>query len=71
VVRPEERTAASGATNLVRVGGWAAGSWVAGMTMGAAGAASTLPLVLAAGMKIAYDLLLWGSFRRLKPPEER
>jgi hypothetical protein len=29
------------------------------------------PLVIAAGMKIAYDVMLWGLFRRLKPPEER
>lgn len=69
VVRPEERTAASAATGLVRVGGWALGSWVAGLAM--AGAAVTLPLVIAAGMKITYDGLLWFSFRRLKPPEER
>jgi predicted MFS family arabinose efflux permease len=71
VVRPEERTAASGATSLVRVGGWAAGSWITGRILGSASAAATLPLVIAAGMKITYDVLLWGSFRRLKPPEER
>ena len=29
------------------------------------------PLFVAAALKIAYDLLLWGSFRRLPPPEER
>jgi len=71
VVRPEERTAASGATGLVRLGGWAAGSWIAGLVMGGAAAAVTLPLVISAGMKITYDVLLWSSFRKLKPPEER
>jgi hypothetical protein len=29
------------------------------------------PLLIGAGMKIAYDLLLWRAFRGLKPPEER
>jgi hypothetical protein len=28
------------------------------------------PLYLGAGIKILYDLLLYGSFRRVKPPEE-
>ena len=71
VVRPEERTTASGATSLVRVGGWAGGAWIAGLVMGSAGPAAALPLVISAGMKITYDVLLWASFRRLKPPEER
>jgi hypothetical protein len=30
-----------------------------------------LPLVAGASIKIAYDLLLWRAFRRIKPPEER
>ncbi len=29
------------------------------------------PLFLGAGTKIAYDLLLYFSFRRIKPPEEK
>ena len=29
-----------------------------------------LPLCIGAGMKIAYDVLLWLAFRRVKPPEE-
>jgi hypothetical protein len=28
------------------------------------------PLVIAAGMKITYDLLLYSAFRHLRPPEE-
>lgn len=70
VVRPEERTAASAGTGFVRVGGWAVGSWLAGLVMEGAAAAATLPLVISAAMKITYDVLLWSSFRRLKPPEE-
>jgi hypothetical protein len=30
-----------------------------------------LPLVIGAGMKVAYDLLLWLAFRRIRPPEEQ
>ncbi len=29
------------------------------------------PLVAAAALKITYDVALWISFRRLRPPEER
>lgn len=69
MVRPEERTFASGVTHLVRLGGWAVGPAFAGWLMGAAALAA--PLVIGAGMKIGYDLLLWRAFRRLRPPEER
>jgi MFS family permease len=69
VVRPEERTYASGVTHLVRLGGWAVAPSFAGWLMQAASLAA--PLFIGAGMKIAYDLLLWRAFRKLKPPEER
>ena len=69
IVRPEERTAASGVTNLVRLGTWALGPTLAGWMMG--GLALAAPLVAGAGLKIAYDLLLFASFRRLRPPEEQ
>ncbi len=69
VVRPEERTWASGATTLVRMGGWAVAPFAAGFLM--QGVALSVPLLIGAGMKIGYDLLLWKSFHDLKPPEER
>ena len=69
VVKPEERTVASGVTHLVRLGGWAVGPALAGLVMGGFGLGA--PLAIAAGMKISYDLLLWRAFRRVKPPEER
>ncbi len=69
VVRPAERTLASGATHLVRLAGWGAGSLVAGAAMQHAGAA--LPLGIAAALKLAYDALLYRAFRRERPPEER
>ena len=69
VVRPEERTWASGATTLVRMGGWAVAPFAAGFLM--QGVALSVPLLIGAGMKIGYDLLLWKSFHDLKPPEEQ
>jgi len=69
VVRPEERTWASGVTSLVRLGGWAVAPFAAGFLM--QGVSLAVPLILGAGMKIGYDLLLWRSFRAVRPPEER
>jgi len=69
VVRPEERTFASGVTHLVRVGGWAAAPGFAGMLMG--GLSLAAPLYIGSAMKIGYDLLLYAAFRKLKPPEEQ
>jgi MFS family permease len=69
VVRPEERTWASGMTSLVRLGGWAVAPFAAGFLM--QGVALATPLLIGAGMKIGYDLLLWRSFRGVTPSEER
>jgi MFS family permease len=69
VVRPEERTVASGVTNLVRMGAWAVAPTFAGLFM--QGASLAAPLFVGAGMKIAYDALLYYSFRHLRPPEEQ
>ena len=69
VVRPEERLAAAGVTNLVRSGGWAAAPVLAGVMMQWGGLG--LPLIFAGVTKLAYDVLLWREFRRVKPPEER
>ncbi len=69
VVAPEERTLASGVTNLVRLGAWAVAPAFAGALTG--GVSWTVPLLVGAGMKIAYDLMLWAAFRRAPPPEER
>lgn len=69
VVLPEERTFASGITHLVRLGGWAVAPSFAGLLMQFLSLGT--PLVIGAGMKIAYDILLYRSFRGIKPPEER
>lgn len=68
VVEPEERTFASGITNLVRLAAWAVAPAFAGVLMN--GDSMYLPLVIGAGMKVSYDLLLWRAFRAVRPPEE-
>lgn len=68
VVEPNERLAAAGITSLVRSGGWAAAPALAGVLMQLGGLG--VPLVVAAAAKLAYDVLLWREFRRVKPPEE-
>jgi MFS family permease len=68
VVRPEERTLASGITNLVRLVAWAVAPAFAGFLM--TGGRLYLPLVVGAAMKITYDVLLWRAFRAIRPPEE-
>jgi len=68
VVRPEERTFAAGVTQLVRVGMWAVAPAFAGFFM--QGISLVTPLFIGAGMKVLYDVLLYVSFRKVKPPEE-
>ncbi|KTC89161.1 MFS transporter [Fluoribacter dumoffii] len=68
VIRPEERTFASGVTHLVRLGGWAVAPAFAGVLMQFL--AVSTPLLIGAAMKISYDVLLYFSFRKIKPPEE-
>ena len=69
LVRPSERTFASGITNLARNVFWAVGSATAGLLMQAL--AFSAPLLIGGGAKVTYDLFLYRAFRRLKPPEER
>jgi len=69
VVSPDERSAAAGVTGIARTTGAALAPMIAGPLL----ASSTLlglPFVLAGGLKIVYDVLLYRSFRTLKPPEE-
>jgi predicted MFS family arabinose efflux permease len=68
VVRPEERTFASGVTHLVRLAGWAVAPAIAGLLM--SGTSLAAPLVVGAALKIIYDIVLWRAFRNLRPPEE-
>ncbi|MFZ4694047.1 MAG: MFS transporter [Verrucomicrobiia bacterium] len=77
VVKPSERSAAAGITNIARSLGAASAPMLAGPLLAAvavAGAPVLLvgaPFFLAGGIKIAYDLALWHQFRAVKPPEEQ
>lgn len=68
VVRPEERTFASGITHLVRMAGWAVAPAFAGLLM--TGTSLAAPLVVGASLKIVYDIVLWRVFKNQRPPEE-
>src|SRR2546425_6783146 len=69
VVRAEDRTFASGITNLTRNVCWAITSSLAGIFMQSG--AFSAPLLLGGGMKISYDIFLYRAFRGVKPPEEQ
>jgi MFS family permease len=66
VVDPDERSAAAGVTGIARTTGAALSPVIAGPLLGSAAL-----FFLAGGLKIVYDLLLYRSFRALKPPEEK
>ena len=68
IVAPEQRTFVSGVTNVMRLVGWAIGPMIAGMVMQGVGSAT--PLFIGASLKIAYDVLLYYQFHRLRAPEE-
>ncbi len=69
VVQPHERVYASSVANLARTGGWAITASIAGALM--QHVAFSAPLVLGGSIKVIYDLLLYRSFRHVKPPEEQ
>jgi len=69
VVAPDERSAASGVTTIARSVGSAISPSLAGWLMSVPILFST-PFFLSGGLKIVYDLLLFKSFRGVKPPEE-
>lgn len=68
VVKPTERTVASGVTNVTRNVAWAVGPSFAGVVMQHVALAG--PLVIGGSLKILYDLLLYRAFRHVRPPEE-
>jgi MFS family permease len=69
VVRPEERSATAGITGVARTTGAAIAPLFAGFLF-ARPALMSLPFFIAGALKIAYDLLLYRGFAKLRPPEE-
>jgi len=65
LVAPEERAAAAGVTNAVRPIAASAAPAISGLALQAA--ASGLPFILAGALKVVYDVLIWITFRRIRP----
>lgn len=70
VVEPEERSAASGVTAIARSIGASVSPVLAGLLM-AVNWLMSAPFMIAGGLKIIYDLILYRSFKTIKPPEEK
>ncbi|MCM2276913.1 MAG: MFS transporter [Oligoflexia bacterium] len=69
VVAPDERVAAAGITGVARTVGASLSPVLTGIFLKNPALMST-PLLIAGGLKIVYDLLLYREFVLLKPPEE-
>jgi MFS family permease len=70
VVAPDERSAAAGITGIARTTGASLSPVFTGPLLANA-ALMNLPFFLSGGLKIIYDLLLYRSFKAIKPPEEK
>lgn len=70
VVSPDERSAASGITTIARSVGAAFSPALSGQLL-AIPSLIGAPFLVAGGLKIVYDLILFRQFRAHKPPEER
>jgi len=70
VVAPDERSAAAGITGIARTTGASLSPVFTGPLL-ANTALMNLPFFLSGGLKIVYDLLLYRSFKAIKPPEEK
>ena len=70
VVSPEERSAAAGVTGVARTTGAGLSPVFTGLLL-ANPALFGAPFLIAGGIKVVYDLLLFASFRGTRPPEER
>jgi MFS family permease len=69
VVSPDERSAAAGITGIARTTGASLSPIITGPLLAKA-ALLSFPFFVSGGLKIIYDLLLYRSFRAIKPPEE-
>jgi MFS family permease len=70
VVDPDERSAAAGVTGVARTTGAAISPSITGALMSFP-LLLNVPFYLAGGLKIIYDVLLYRSFKSIRPPEER
>jgi MFS family permease len=71
VVDPDERSAANGITNIARTTASALSPGLTGAMFSAGGAWLGAPFIVAGGLKLIYDGLLYRMFQSVKPPEEQ
>ena len=69
VVSEEERTTAAGITNISRNITQAISPSLTGIIIYTF--ALSAPFIIGGILKIAYDIALYGNFRKIKPPEEK
>lgn len=69
IVKPEERSKVAGLINLPRSLTLAISPSIAAFIMQFIGL--SIPFLIAGGLKAAYDIMLYMTFRHIKPPEER
>jgi predicted MFS family arabinose efflux permease len=69
IIKPEDRTATGAITNISRTAAQGISPPIATSMMAAS--LYTLPFVFGGGFKIAYDILIYFTFRKVKPPEEK
>jgi len=70
VVAPDERSSAAGITGIARTTGASLSPVFTGPLL-ANPAFIGMPFFLSGGIKILYDLILYRSFKAIKPPEEK
>ncbi len=70
VVSPDERSAAMGVTSIARSVGATLSPAITGQLLAVTSLIGA-PFIIAGGLKIVYDLLIWRGFQAVKPPEER
>jgi len=70
VVAPDERSSAAGITGIARTTGASLSPVFTGPLL-ASPALIGMPFFLSGGIKILYDLILYRSFKAIKPPEEK
>jgi MFS family permease len=68
VVRPEERIVATGTTSIARNVAQATSPSLSGLVMQFV--SFSMPFFIGGSLKIAYDVAVYASFRKIKPPEE-
>ncbi len=69
IVKPEERTATASITNIPRSISQAGSPYLSSYAISIG--SYSIPFILSGSIKIIYDILIFLTFRKIKPPEEK